>query len=69
MLVHEIMVPKHELFESIPLHVQGLNYGKGIYELEDCVGEEALSLNLMLKLGPIKKFPLTSFPNLLLENA
>ncbi len=46
--MHETMVPKHELFESIPLHVQGLNYGEGVYELEDRVKEEAVSLNLTL---------------------
>ncbi len=32
------MVPKHILFKSIILHVQGLNYEKGIDELEDHVG-------------------------------
>jgi hypothetical protein len=30
---------------------------KNIYELEDHVGEVALSLNLLLKLGPAKKIP------------
>jgi hypothetical protein len=68
MLVHETMVPKHELFESIPLHVQGLNYGEGVYELEDRVGEKTLSLNLTLELGLIKKIPLVSFPNRVLKN-
>jgi hypothetical protein len=29
--VQEIMVPKHELLKSISMHIQGLNYGKGIY--------------------------------------
>ncbi len=67
--MHEIMVPKQELFESIPLHVQGQNYGEGIYELEDHVGEKALNSNLTLKLGLVKKNHLASFPNRLLENA
>jgi hypothetical protein len=43
------MVPKCELFENIPLHFQKLNYKKDIYELNDHVGEKALSLNLLLK--------------------
>jgi hypothetical protein len=53
MRVQEIMVLEHELFKSILLHVQGLNYGEGIYELENHVGEETLNSNLPLKLGPI----------------
>jgi hypothetical protein len=28
---------KVHLFESILLHIQGLNFGKGVYELEDHV--------------------------------
>jgi hypothetical protein len=32
------MVPKHMLFENLFMHVKGLNYGKGVYELEDHVG-------------------------------
>jgi hypothetical protein len=55
------MVPKHKVFKNIPLHVQGLNYGEGVYELEDCVGEKALSSNLPLKLHPLKKFLLEIF--------
>jgi hypothetical protein len=39
---------KCKLFESIPLHAPKLNCGKDIYELKDHVGEEALSLNLLL---------------------
>jgi hypothetical protein len=35
--VQEKMVPKPILFKSIFLHIQGLNYGKGVYELEDHV--------------------------------
>jgi hypothetical protein len=53
--VKEKMVLQRKLLKSIPLHVLGLNYGEGIYELNDCVGEEALSSNLPPKLGPIKK--------------
>jgi hypothetical protein len=56
MWVQEKIVLKRLLFDSILLHVQGLNCGKGVYELEDNVGQEALSLNLMPKLGLIKKF-------------
>jgi hypothetical protein len=64
------MVLEHELLESIPLHIQGLNNGKCIYELEDHVGEKALSSNLWLsKLEPIKKIPCVGFLNHLLENA
>jgi hypothetical protein len=44
--MQKIMVPKCELFKSIPLHVQGLNYGEGVYELEDYVEEETLNSNL-----------------------
>jgi hypothetical protein len=49
------MVPKHELFESIPLHDQGLNYGANVCELEDRVGERGWSLNWSTKLGLIEK--------------
>jgi hypothetical protein len=34
----EKMVPKSMLFKNIFLHVQGLNYGEGIYELKYHVG-------------------------------
>jgi hypothetical protein len=50
------------------MHVQELDYEKDIYELGDNVGEKALNLNLLLKLGLAKKTPLTSFSNCLLEN-
>ncbi len=50
------------LLKSIFLHIQGLNYGKGIYELEDHVGQKALNSNLLLKLGLVKKFLLNVFP-------
>jgi hypothetical protein len=49
------IMPKHELFENIPLHVQKLNYRKGILKLKDCVGEYTLSLDLSPKLGLPKK--------------
>jgi len=49
------MVQEHKLFKNIPLHVQGLNYGEGVYELEDHVGEETLSSNLLLELGSVKR--------------
>ncbi len=62
------MVPKHELFESIPLHVQKLNCEKCTYELKDHVGEEALSSNLPPKLGFAKITFLASFFSRLLEN-
>jgi hypothetical protein len=57
------MVQEHKLFQSIPLHVQRLNYGEGIYELEDHVNEEALSSKLPLELGFIIFFPHASFLN------
>ncbi len=60
-VVQRKMVPKHELLENIPLHIQKLNYEKSVYELEDHVGEMALSLNLLLKLGPAKRTILASF--------
>jgi hypothetical protein len=49
------------------LHSYELNYEKDIYELEDHVWEEALSLNLPLKLGLVRKIILASFPNHLLK--
>jgi hypothetical protein len=49
------MVQEHKLFKNIPLHVQGLNCGEGVYELEDHVGEETLSSNLLLELGSVKR--------------
>jgi hypothetical protein len=55
------MVTKHLLFKSIILHIQGLNYGENVYELEDHVGHEALNSNLLPKLGLIKKFLLQVF--------
>jgi hypothetical protein len=50
------------------LHVQRLNYGKGIYELDDHVGEEALSSKLPLELGFVNFFPHASFPSHMLKN-
>jgi hypothetical protein len=40
MWVREKMVPKHKLFENIPLNAQGLNCEANICELEDHVGEK-----------------------------
>jgi hypothetical protein len=50
------------------MHIQGLNFAKGVYELEDHVGQEALSSNLLSKLGFVKKVFPTCFPNHLLKN-
>jgi hypothetical protein len=61
------MVPKHELLENIPLHVQELNCKKGVYELKDHIGEKALGLNLPPKLGSAKKTLLASFFSCLLK--
>jgi hypothetical protein len=56
------MVLKLEMHENNPLHIQKLNCGKNVYELEDLVGEELLSLNLSPKLGIIGKILLQGFP-------
>jgi len=54
--------------QKYPLHFQGQNYGKCIYELKDHVGEKALNSNLSLfKLEPIKKIPHVSFPNCIIR--
>jgi len=63
------MVPKRKLLESISLHGQGLNYKTSVCELKDHVGEKGWSLNWLIKLRFVKKPPLASFPNHLLENA
>ncbi len=63
------MVLKGKLLESIPLHIQKLNYGKGVCELEAHVGEKALSLNLLPKFGPSKKTIPANFPSSLLQSA
>jgi hypothetical protein len=42
--------------------------GENVYELKDHVGEKALSLNLPLKLGLLRRIPLANFPNRLLES-
>jgi len=60
-------MPRHKLFESIPLHVQEFNYGENIYEFEDHVGEVASNSNLSPKFGLVEKTP-TSFPNYILKN-
>ncbi len=57
----EKMVPKHELFECIPMHDQRLNYRGNICELEDHVGEKGLSSNWPMKLGLVKKIFLQVF--------
>jgi hypothetical protein len=49
------------------LHIQKLNYEKGVYEQEDHVEKEVLSSNLQPTFKPIKK-ALTSFLNCLLKN-
>ncbi len=54
--VHEKMVPKCELHDNILVHVQKLNYEKDVYELKDHVGKEVMNLNLLPKLGHVKKF-------------
>jgi hypothetical protein len=68
MWVQKKMVPKHELFKSVALHIQALNYEKDLYELKDHVAEEALSSNLPLKLGPIKRIIHAFFFYHLLKN-
>jgi hypothetical protein len=60
--VWETVVPKRELFESIPLHSQGLNCGTWVCELEDHVGEKGWNSNWPTKLGPAKKLLLQIFP-------
>jgi len=50
------MVPKCELHDNILVHVQKLNYEKDVYELKDHVGKEVMNLNLLPKLGHVKKF-------------
>jgi len=67
--VHGEMVPKHELFQSIPMHVQKLNCKECTYELKDHVGEEALSSNLPPKLGLTKITFFASFLIRSLESA
>jgi len=62
MWVHEKMVLECKFLKSIPLHIQELNYREGVYELE------ALSSNLLLKLGPIGRILLIGFPKHMIEN-
>lgn len=54
--------------ESILLHIQGLNCGEGVYELEDHVGQKALNLNSLPKLGFVKIIIRAHFSNRLLKN-
>jgi hypothetical protein len=62
-------MPKCKLFKNIPLHVQELNYERSIYELEDHVGENALSSDWPPKHGPTTKKIPTSFYSCLLKSA
>jgi hypothetical protein len=66
MWVQEKMVLKRKLLKSIPLHIQEFFFREDIYELEDHVGEEVSRSKLSPKLGLIRKFLLTGFPNCLL---
>ncbi len=59
---------ERKLCEKIPLHVQELNYEEGVYELEDQVEEEAWGLDLLPKLGLIKKKKFASFLSRLLKS-
>jgi hypothetical protein len=61
------MVSKCKLFKNIPLHLQNLNCKENVYELEDHVGEKALTSNWLPKLGPIKIILPISLLNCLLE--
>jgi hypothetical protein len=45
-----------------------LKHKEGLYELGDHVGEEALNLNLPLKLESIRKYLFACFSNCLLKN-
>ncbi len=56
-------MPKLEMHENSPLHIQELNCRKNVYELEDLAREELLGLNLLLDLGLVEKIPFTSFLN------
>jgi hypothetical protein len=62
------MVLERLPFENIFFHIQGLNYGEGVYELEDHVGQGALSLNLLPRLGFVKRILHAHFSNRLLRN-
>jgi hypothetical protein len=62
MWVHEKMVLECKLLKNSPLHIQELNYREGVYELE------ALSSNLLLKLGPIRRILFIGFPKHMIEN-
>jgi hypothetical protein len=55
------MVLEHVLFKIIFLHIQGLHCREGIFDLEDHVGQEALSSNLLPKIRFVKKFLLQVF--------
>jgi hypothetical protein len=66
--MQEKMMLKCLPFKIILLHIQRLNSGKGVYELEVHVGQEALSSNSLRKLGFAKKIPHAQFSNRLLKN-
>jgi hypothetical protein len=55
MWVWEKMVPKCEVHENIPLHIQGLNYKASLCELKDHVGEKGVKLKLADKTWACKK--------------
>jgi hypothetical protein len=67
MWVQKKMVLKHELFKSIPLHIQEQNFGENIYELEDHIGE-VLSSNLLPKLALVRKINSYKFSQFLQKN-
>jgi hypothetical protein len=56
---------KVRIVQKYSLAFQKLIY-KGVYELDDHVGEEALKLGSLLRFGPKKRTHPTSFPNYLL---
>jgi hypothetical protein len=58
MWVEKKIVPKHELLESIPLHVQKL-CEENVYELKDHVEEETLNFHLPTKKLFLQVFPIT----------
>jgi len=66
--VQKKIMSKCELPKSIPLHGQRLNYGIGVCELEDHVGEKGWNLKWPTKLALAKKTPFINFPTHLLES-
>ncbi len=47
--------------QDVLLHIQGLHCGEGIFYLEDHVGQEALSSNLLPNIRFVRKFLLQVF--------